>query len=308
MNITPNQAEKTAKALTDATLAQAVAAIRTDGYVLIEDAIPRQPLEILRQRMDKDSAALLAANPKRRHLQQGPPPFAPFIFAEIVANPFAVQVSKAVLGEGFFNAFYNGNTNAPGSDTQNLHRDSYLLWPQRSDYPATTLVVNISPQDVGPDNGGTELWPATHLIGDDLTEERIEAQRVLCPPVQVESKVGSLLIRDIRLWHRGVPNTSDQFRHMIALVHQICWFHRAQTLVYQKGCEAAFDHPDLDPNAVFVDEEPDYLFAPQTPFLAGRLLAAKRPCPKNRFILGMPQSRQTESHIFPTQSYYGALL
>ena len=63
------------------------------------------------------------------HLMLGPPPFAPFVFDDIVANPFAIQVSQAILGDSFFNGFYCGNTNCPGNQTQPLHRDTGHLWP-----------------------------------------------------------------------------------------------------------------------------------------------------------------------------------
>jgi hypothetical protein len=90
----------------------------------------------------------------------------------------------------------------------------------------------------------------------------IEKQRAIAPPIRVKAKKGSILIRDIRLWHRGVPNQSDQIRHMIAMVHQVRWFHKAQTLQFPKGCEAEFANEDLDQNAEFIDGPVEYLFSP----------------------------------------------
>ena len=70
---------------------------------------------------------------------------------------------------------------------------------------------------------------------------------------------GSVLIRDIRLWHRGVPNRSNRPRHMIAMIHNIRWLRRGNPLPFNKGCEAAFNNSDLDHNVEFTDEPIDYL-------------------------------------------------
>ncbi len=49
---------------------------------------------------------------------------------------------------------------------------------------------------------------------------------------------------------------------MIAMVHQVRWFRKAQTLQFQKGCEAEFANDDLDHNAEFIDGPVEYLFSP----------------------------------------------
>ena len=180
-------------------LKQAVEAIRRDGYVVIENAVPHEPLDILREKMDQDSRVLIdrelwgGAGQLKGHLQQGPPPFAPFVFREIVANPFVIQVNTALLGEGIFNSFYNGNTNCPGSDTQPLHRDGPHLWPGHEPaHPTACVVVNISPLDVTEENGAVELWPGTHLHTFPETvidKETEEAQRKgLSPRKRVREK------------------------------------------------------------------------------------------------------------------------
>ena len=68
----------------------------------------------------------------------------------------------------------------------------------------------------------------------------------------------------MRLWHRGVPNQSDEPRHMIAMIHRVRWFRLGRRLKYQTGCEAAFENSELDHNAEFVAEKlDDYLFNPK---------------------------------------------
>ncbi len=267
MTITTTKSEAKVGELTSQHLNQAVSAFGEDGYLIIEDAVNHEPLDILRKKMSEDSRKLISAEKwggagrVRGHLQQGPPPNTPFIFPEIVSNPIAIQFTKAVLGDGQFNSFYDGNTNTPGSGLQPVHRDQQPLWPGwEGDHPTTTIVVNISPLTVRADNGSTEIWPGSHKVPGELTETMIAEQSERKAPLRVEAKKGSLVFRDIRLWHRGVPNESDELRHMIALVHQIRWYHRRTSLQYQKGCEDAFVSEDLDHNAIFVDEPIDYLF------------------------------------------------
>ena len=232
-----------------------------DGYVVIENAVPHEPLDILREKMDQDSRVLIdrelwgGAGGLKGHLQQGPPPFAPFVFREIVANPFVIQVNTALLGEGIFNSFYNGNTNCPGSGTQPLHRDGPHLWPGHE--PAhPTACQYLSARCDGRERGSS--CPGTqHTFPETvINKETEEAQRKVSPPVSGCAKKGSVLIRDVRLWHRGVPNRSD---HMIALVQCISWYRNRGPLMFNTGCEKAFpDDCGLNHNAEFIEDPIDY--------------------------------------------------
>ena len=278
MEITVQPEELASGKLTDAHVGQAVNAIRVDGYVILENVIDHDHLDILRERMDADSQILInaekwgGAGRLIGHLQQGPPPYAPYIFRDIVANPLVVQVTQELLGPGLYNNFYNGNTNCPGSTTQPLHRDGAHLWPdQEVAHPTAEVVVNISPQDTTEENGSVEIWPGSHLevSGKRIDEEEEEARRKIVPPIRGSAKKGSALIRDMRLWHRGVPNPSDKPRHMIAMIHRVSWLRSDRRLKYNTGCEAAFENSNLDHNAEFIDfvgkkiDEYDYLFNPR---------------------------------------------
>lgn len=269
LKITPTDDERASNALTSDRLAQVVTAIRTDGYAVLEQVVSHDHLDPLHERMDRDAQKLIAAERWSGagaipgHLQLSPPPFAPFVFADVVANPFAVQVTHAMLGDGLFNGFYSGNTNCPGSGAQPLHRDVDHLWPAtESAHPPASLVVNIAPHDVDETNGGIELWPGTHLdteIGSVIDAEAEEARRAVTPPIRACTSKGDVLIRDMRLWHRGVPNISDSPRHMIAMIHNIGWLARGRQVRFASGCESVFPNCALDHHTTFTDERIDYL-------------------------------------------------
>lgn len=153
-----------------------------------------------------------------------------------------------------FMSFCMANTNATvdssgarreGSDTQALHADGpwafpdadsaatataggrACCWPHR----ATALVVNFGTEDVGPHNGGTEIWPGSHTVEDVLpirsrpppppppplpagqaasapppppppTMESLGERRRQAghPPVCAAIPRGAVLLRDVRLW------------------------------------------------------------------------------------------------------------
>lgn len=49
----------------------------------------------------------------------------------------------------------------------------------------------------------------------------VEARRQVRPPVQIECSKGDIVIRDLRTWHAGMPNTSSDDRIMIAIGYQV---------------------------------------------------------------------------------------
>lgn len=270
LRVAVSEEERAQSALTEAQVAAAIEAIRQDGFVVIENIIAHDHLDILREKMTEDSHKLIQANKwggagrLPGHLQQAPPPFAPFVFSDVVANPFVAQVTKGLLGDGMFNSFYNGNTNCPGSSEQPLHSDQRHLWDNLPiAHPAANVVINFALRDVTEADGAIELWPGSHLetrttgrIDPEIAAERRETN----PPIRGTTQKGDVLIRDMRVWHRGVSNQSDQIRHMIALVHNVEWRKRNRVLKFNKGCEAAFAGVDMDHNVEFVDEPIDYLF------------------------------------------------
>ena len=267
MNIPATETNQKSAGLGKAALEEVVTAIREDGYVVIEQVVDHDHLDALKERMDEDSEKLIEAEQwggsgsVRGHLQQGPPPFEPYLFADILVNPFAIQVTRQILGESFSCSFYNGNTNTPGSGVQPLHGDGRHLWGEQPEaHPATQMIVNISPQDTTVENGATQIWPGSHLDMRPVTDEVEQDRRSHTPPVPALTRKGDLLIRDSRLWHRGVPNRSTEYRQMIAIVYNIRWMVRRRTLFFGPGAQGLFEEAGVEVNAEFLDPPGEYLF------------------------------------------------
>jgi ectoine hydroxylase-related dioxygenase (phytanoyl-CoA dioxygenase family) len=80
------------------------------------------------------------------------------------------------------------------------------------------------------ENGSTEVWLGTHAgttIADQdgahgdrasgrIKKHLLEARREVRPPSQPPVKKGSIIVRDLRLWHGGKPNLTDKPRVMLA--------------------------------------------------------------------------------------------
>ena len=258
-------------------LRTAVDALRTDGLVLLNDVVDPAHLDVLHERMVADLDALRARpdvpyNWNAGNLQQDPPPFPPYLFADVLINPYVISVTSSVLGPGVKNVMYGGNTALPSESRQPVHSDVGHLWPIESlegPHPPAQLVVNVLTVDVSPDNGATELWPRTHRelgvgVGDDvkIAPDLLDARRAISPPFQPTFRRGSMLIRDIRLWHAGMPNRTREPRPMIAMIHASAWLETGPPLLFPTGTETFFDHPMLRTAARFTDGPIDYLAAP----------------------------------------------
>ena len=97
------------------------------------------------------------------------------------------------------------------------------------DFPFA-MTVNIPFVDTTVDNGATEFWLGTHLRGNKgikdpisdgpwIASAYLDARRVECPPIRPAISKGSLVIRDMRLWHAGIANETSIPRIMLTLVN-----------------------------------------------------------------------------------------
>ena len=251
--ITPTAAEHAAGLFDKAAVQRAITALEADGFVVISDVVDHAHLDRLRERMthDLDKIRALPVVPHNfvwGNIQQNPPPNARLVFRDVVANPFVCQVTRALLGSGAFNDYLSGNSNIPGSGMQPVHVDDGQLWPHlTAAHPPARLVVNVALDDTTEENGAIELWPGTHLdtrlaIGNDLkvAKEHLAARQAVRGPLLGATSKGSVLIRDMRLWHRGTPNHSAATRFMVAMIHSVAWYRRTRRFELEETCAPLF--------------------------------------------------------------------
>lgn len=146
----------------------------------------------------------------------------PFMDSSVIANPLALEVIKALLGDRCILSVIASDTAFPKSGYQSLHQDAGFF----------RITVNIPLIDFTEINGATELWPGSHQPATSTSEifdkgfhklSDAELKRLLDTeePTKLTVPAGSLVIRDQRLVHRGAPNRSDEARPMLSLIYYI---------------------------------------------------------------------------------------
>ena len=225
--------------LSEEHLQRALQALRDAGFVVIEGVFDPSWVTTFRaaynQQLERHIATRgglegLNANAfGHNHIGMHLPLVPPFSDPQVVANPIAVQIMAAALGDDLRCSFYHTNTAYPGSHYQPIHRDFGPLFGTELNVPTpvTHVVLNIPLIDFTIENGSTEVWPGTHLLVDrearDGSPERLAARAEGLAALRTNMPAGSIVIRDLRLWHRGMPNTSQEIRTMLALVYSRSW-------------------------------------------------------------------------------------
>ncbi|RDW84381.1 hypothetical protein BP6252_01971 [Coleophoma cylindrospora] len=234
--------------LTWRNLELATRAIHRDGLVVLQDVIEHAKLDGLNEKMLQDARTLQDAgdaspyNYNKGNIQQDPPMTEKYFEGSIIVNRLATQVTSSVLGPRPRLSFISGNSALPPSastppQSQPVHSDADFEHP----HSPFALVVNVPLVEMSEENGSTEIWLGTHTAAsiadqegehgerasgriktDLLTQRQLER-----PPSQPLVKKGSLVIRDLRLWHAGKPNFSSATRVMLAMIHFAPWFRNA---------------------------------------------------------------------------------
>lgn len=160
--------------------------------------------------------------------------------SDIIINALATQVTTSVLGPKPRLSFVSGNSALPSSPdsedamSQPVHSDADFSHPECP----FALVVNVPLVGMTKANGSTEVWLGSHKDVSLASQEGAHGERASgrirseClaerrqerPPTQPIVKKGSIIIRDLRLWHAGKPNFTDKTRVMLAMIHFAPWF------------------------------------------------------------------------------------
>ncbi|KAI7464962.1 hypothetical protein KC351_g15190 [Hortaea werneckii] len=205
-------------------------------------------------------------------MDQAPPTTLDLMFEDVWANRIAISILQSMLGPNLMCHYANGNTALKAKGRQPVHSDidkPHPLFP-------FAYAINIPLSDMNVENGSTELWPGSHResnIGQHvaLTDDEfglaikpalVEQRCRTSPPIQPTVRKGSLIIRDIRLWHAGMPNRTDTPRIMLAFVIQPAWFQAPSKVTLPLRSKALVDgwkaNSGLQYAAQWVDGDVDH--------------------------------------------------
>jgi hypothetical protein len=264
--ITASAAEVRRGAL-DPDRAQAAAdALWHDGAVVLAGVVDLDHVSALRGKMEEDLPEILSrgrTNGPAGHYVQGPPVCAPYVFADVLANPLAVQVSALAVGTSLQLTLLNANTVVPCTEAQHLHRDQGNLWKDMKEtHRPWNIAVHIPLSDVDESNGSTEVWPGTHRLvheGPVPTDEAALARRAaIAAPAQLVCPAGGIILRDNRAWHRGMPNRTEQPRIMLSLIFAAMW-SRSGRIHFHRSAEPTLRDLPLEMNPIWVEDDFDHL-------------------------------------------------
>ena len=199
-----------------------IAALRQDGYLILEGLLNADKLAEVRVEMDgiHQNTPLGITDFEGFHTKR---------IYNLMAKARSVDAlcSHArilAIIEGYLQSQIQlssatGITLLSGETSQGLHRDDgvYPLPRPRPPLMVGTLWA-IDAYTVA--NGGTELVPGSHTE----TAEQVPAE----PPINIVMPAGSVLLFDGGLWHGGGANTTERQRRAISLSYCCAWLRQQE--------------------------------------------------------------------------------
>ncbi|GAO52820.1 phytanoyl-CoA dioxygenase [Saitoella complicata NRRL Y-17804] len=243
-------AEHSTQLLSPRSLQHALEALHRDGIVVLSNAVSHGSIDALEARMLSDVDVLrkkdgdaMPYNYNRGNVQQDPPPVVEYLKKDVFMNPFAAHLATHYLGPTPHLRFNSGNTAlfSPEGARQPVHTDADF------DHPKIpfAVVVNVPLVTMTPENGSTELWLGTHTFttlshqegahGDRASGRIVESglkerRSAGIGPIQGTIPKGSIIIRDLRLWHAGLPNHTHAPRIMLAQILFASWYRNKMSI------------------------------------------------------------------------------
>ena len=146
---------------------------------------------------------------------------------QIIDNDAIMAVVEAVVGADSAMCQLATDTPVKGSDYQDLHRDTQLLFPETgAETPPYQLAVNFPLVDVTEENGPMEWASGTHMLSKAEGMRRVQSGEA--PLLKAWLNRGDVMIRDVRHIHRGTPNRSGIPRPMVVIGYSRRWLFRPE--------------------------------------------------------------------------------
>jgi len=160
----------------------------------------------------------------------------------IVDNDAIMAVVEDLVGADGVMCQLASDTPLRGSEHQDLHRDTQLLFPESGvETPPYQLAVNFPLVDVTPENGPMEYAPGTHMLSKAEGMRRVASGEIPLEPAYMAR--GDVMIRDVRHIHRGTPNRTDVPRPMVVIGYSRRWLFRPEVSI-RVPAEVLEDLPD----------------------------------------------------------------
>ncbi|ORY24566.1 hypothetical protein BCR39DRAFT_546491 [Naematelia encephala] len=245
----PTEQERAAQQFSPDTLFQAVRAFNRDGFLVMEDIMDTSVLDGIRDFLVGEGDDIRKPHKAEEgratgNFLQAAPAHLPELGSDMLyKNPFVLQVINAYLGARPQFIYTAGNNATKG---------------ERCDRGCIQVAAQTVLCDFTPESGATEVWPGSHrftAITDheeknsgfamEIRSEVVEKRRETHPPVQVPCRYGGVFLRDMRLWHAGMPNSTHADRIMLACGYTARWYQCEGTVKLPIGTEHLYQSSDL---------------------------------------------------------------
>ena len=226
-----------------------------DGFVVVADVLGPEQLDRLRAAADRVVRKILAVDPiaavgggagglPHRYSFGGTSGSRQMLhdpaWTELIDLPTVTPLLTSIFGsENYIVGGGGGDFALPGAiEYQGLHSDN--MWSElpdptgqvtMRDVPVPVVTVNFALCDMTPENGPIRQIPGTQRSRTPIPRlvDEPEWMRLstVCP-----APAGAAIIRDIRAWHGGTPNLSNDLRAMPNIEYIAPWF-RSEAIM---GC------------------------------------------------------------------------
>jgi ectoine hydroxylase-related dioxygenase (phytanoyl-CoA dioxygenase family) len=191
---------------------QLKATFAKDGYLVFRNLVSPERLSALHKQLSqafddaKRSGQLFSGGGTiSGHLNCFPGESSRFAYEALESNGI-VDLIKSLFPKATRLPNVGCNFNLPHSVAQHYHADRNFL-----DH---FMIANVAVVDTNIANGAIDIIPGSHQ--KFYKYWRFAMERAARGSTRIEMKQGDVLVRTSNLWHRGMPNTTDTPRPMIA--------------------------------------------------------------------------------------------
>jgi len=219
--------------LAGAELEKAAAIFHREGFVCIKDPLTTEQFDLAKAGaemvMDQQEAEVGKAQMNRGFARHSfGMQMEHWAWCQLVDLPTILPILDQIWSsEDYTCSGAGGDYSLPGAQIQSLHRDmgDFLADPwgvcTTVDLPTPFIVVNFTMVDFTVENGAIRFVPGTQrsraAIPDLAGEPEWMRHNQLCAPAN------TAIIRDVRCWHGGSPNTSNHRRPMTSVGYFSPW-------------------------------------------------------------------------------------
>ncbi len=180
-----------------------------DGYVILKPGFSDEFNETIRKRIDNMMEK--SGNPANNLVPRVPE------IQDIFDDPMVNGAMSSILGDDYYLHLHRHmHGNAPGSEGQNMHKDSlqnsrFAVDDKRRHHHTRWTMAFYYPQDTPVEIGPTGVIPRSQYLN---TREPFEDT----PVMPVAGEAGTVCIVHYDLLHGATPNVADMGRYMVKLL------------------------------------------------------------------------------------------